>query len=161
LITADIIRRHADIDHSSFFVCGPHAMHMFLNKELTTLGLPPRRVRRELLGQPPDIAQISGFPQSVVDATFQMTVSVGDSIVKVPAKATGSILVALERANLAPPSQCRSGECGFCRALIHSGDVFVNPDGDGRRFADRQFNFVHSCSTYPISDLEVEILRRG
>ena len=159
-ITADIIRKHTDIDHSTFFICGPHAMHRFLSKELATLDLPSRRVRRELLGQPPSIAQVAGFPHPVPDTTFQLSVRVGDSVVQVPARATESVLVALERANLAPPSQCRSGECGFCRALVHSGDVFVNPDGDGRRFADRQFGFIHTCSTYPISDLEIEILRR-
>ena len=159
-ITADAIRKHANVDRSSFFICGPHAMHQFLSQELGTLNLPSRRVRRELLGQPPHIAQVTGYPQSVADRTFQMTVHVGDSVLEVPARATESVLVALERANLAPPSQCRSGECGFCRALVHSGDVFVNPEGDGRRYADRQFGYIHSCSSYPISDLEIEILRR-
>ena len=65
----------------------------------------------------------------------------------------------MERANLAPPSQCRSGECGFCRSLLVSGEVYVLPDSDGRRAADRQFGYIHPCASYPLSDLEVTVPR--
>jgi hypothetical protein len=40
-----------------------------------------------------------------------------------------------------------------------SGDVFVNPDSDGRRAADLQFGYIHPCSSYPLSDLEVSATR--
>jgi glycine betaine catabolism B len=37
------------------------------------------------------------------------------------------------------------------------GDVFVRADNDGRRAADRKFGWIHPCSTYALSDVEIEI----
>jgi len=37
--------------------------------------------------------------------------------------------------------------------------VYVNPDSDGRRAADRQFGYIHPCASYPITDLEVTVPR--
>ena len=78
---------------------------------------------------------------------------------EIPAKATESVLVALERANLNPPSKCRSGECGFCRSLLISGDVYINPISDWRKAGDKKFNYFHPCASYPITDLEIKVPR--
>jgi ferredoxin len=75
---------------------------------------------------------------------------------EIPAQAGESVLVAMERASLASPSLCRSGECGYCRSRLIGGDVFVAPESDDRRAADKQLGFIHPCSTYPLSDLEIE-----
>jgi ferredoxin-NADP reductase len=162
-ITADIIKKHADVGNSSFFICGPQAMYEFVEQELAIFDLPKRRIRREARGEVKDIAASltasPGFPQKVADETFQLKVRIGGVTTKVPAKAVETVLVALERANLAPPSQCRSGECGFCRSLLVSGDVYINPEGDGRRGADKQFGYIHPCSSYPITDLEIVVPR--
>jgi ferredoxin len=125
-----------------------------------TFDLPPKRIRREVLGIAEDITAAPGFPSPVADQTFQLTVHIGGVTVEVPARAIEPVLVAMEKANLAPPSECRSGECGFCRARLVSGDVYVNPEGDGRRAADEPFGYIHPCSAYPLSDLEV-IVPRG
>jgi ferredoxin len=58
-----------------------------------------------------------------------------------------------------PPSECRSGECGVCRSLLVDGDVYVGPESDGRRAADRRFGYIHPCASYPITDLEVTVPR--
>jgi hypothetical protein len=39
--------------------------------------------------------------------------------------------------------------------------VYIQPDGDGRRAADRQFGYIHPCSSYPITDLELSVSRGG
>jgi ferredoxin-NADP reductase len=158
-ITADMIRKYADVDDSSFFICGPQAMYRFVEGELATFNLPPRRIRREVFGAVKDVTQSPGFPQAVADETFRLRVHVNGVTAEIPAKAVETVLVAMERANLAPPSQCRSGECGFCRSLLVSGDVYVNPDSDGRRAADKQFGYIHPCASYPITDLEVTVPR--
>ncbi|MBW2369919.1 MAG: 2Fe-2S iron-sulfur cluster binding domain-containing protein [Deltaproteobacteria bacterium] len=69
-------------------------------------------------------------------------------------------MVSLEKANITPPSKCRSGECGFCHSHLISGDIFVDPDNDGRRMADKKFKGFHPCSSYPVSDLEIEVPRQ-
>ncbi|MBW1685167.1 MAG: iron-sulfur cluster-binding domain-containing protein [Deltaproteobacteria bacterium] len=158
-ITADLIRKHADVDNSSFFVCGPQAMYEFVEQELAKLGLPNRRIRREVFGELQDVTRSPGFPREVADQTFRLEVHVGGVTTEVPARAVETILVALERAKLAPPSECRSGECGFCRSLLVDGDVYVSPESDGRRAADRRFGYIHPCSSYPITDLEVTVPR--
>jgi ferredoxin-NADP reductase len=158
-ITADTIEKYADVEDSSFFICGPQAMYQFVERELATFHLPPRRIRREVFGKLKDVTQSPGFPQQAAGRTFRLLVHIGGVTTEIPAKATETVLVAMERANLAPPSQCRSGECGFCRAQLVSGDVYVSPESDGRREADRQFGYIHPCASYPITDLEVVVPR--
>jgi ferredoxin-NADP reductase len=158
-ITADIVRKYADVDgsHSSFFVCGPQVMYQYVEGELAKLNLPRRRVRWEAFGQVKDVAGYPGFPAEAVGKAFRVQVHINGTSAEVPAQATETVLVAMERANLAPPSQCRSGECGFCRSLLLSGDIFVVPESDGRRAADKEFGHFHPCSSYPLSDLEVQV----
>jgi ferredoxin-NADP reductase len=160
-ITAEVIRRYADIEASSFFVCGPQAMYRFVEKELEALDLPRRRIRWEVFGEVQDVTASPTFPSGVAGETFRLKVHVGGESVEVPAQATETVLVAMERANLAPPSECRSGECGFCRARLVSGEVYVLPEGDGRRAADKQFGYIHPCASYPLGDLELEVPRSG
>jgi ferredoxin len=158
-ITADLIRKHADADNSSFFVCGPPAMYQFVEEQLAKLDLPNRRIRREVYGELEDVTRSPGFPRELADQTFRLEVHVGGVTTELPARAVETILVAMERANLAPPSECRSGECGFCRSLLVDGDVYVSPESDGRRAADRRFGYIHPCASYPITDLEVTVPR--
>ena len=158
-ITADTIRKHADVDNSSFFLCGPQAMYEFVARELSTLNLPARRIRREVYGEVEAVTQMPGFPSAVAGETFRLQVHIGGLSTEIPARAVETVLVAMERAGLAPPSECRSGECGFCRAGLMSGDVYINPDSDGRRAADLKFGYIHPCSSYPITDLEVSATR--
>jgi ferredoxin len=158
-ITADTIKKYADVDDSSFFVCGPQAMVRFVAEELAAFALPNRRIRWEVSGEVKDITSSPGFPQEVAGETFRLTVRVGGVTAEVPARAVETVLVAMERANLAPPSQCRSGECGFCRSRLVSGDVYVRPENDGRRAADKQFGYIHPCSSYPITDVEISVPR--
>jgi ferredoxin-NADP reductase len=158
-ITADIIRKYADVGDSSFFICGPPIMYRFVEGELATLNLPPRRIRREGYGEPEDVTVYPDFPRHLAAETFQITVHMGGLTTQVPAKASETPLVALERANLAPPSQCRSGECGFCRAHLILGDAYIIPDADGRRAADKEFGYLHLCAAYPLGDLELRVAR--
>jgi ferredoxin len=156
LITAELIERHADVENSSFFVCGPEMMYRFREGELAKLDLPRRRVRREVWGELTDVVSQPGFPSEAVGRTFQMKVKMNGVSTEIPAQATETVLVAMERANLASPSLCRPGECGFCRSLLLGGDVFVAPDSDDRRAADKKLGYIHPCASYPISDLELE-----
>ena len=158
-ITAGIIEKHCDVKNSSFFICGPQIMYNFVENEMKKFNLPFKRVRREAFGEIKDALKIPGFPQDIAEKYYQIKVQIGDLTKEIPALSTESILVALERAKLAPPSKCRSGECGFCRTLLVSGDIFISPISDWRRAADKKFNYFHSCASYPISDLEIKIPR--
>ncbi len=158
-LTSDIIEKYCDVNSSSFFICGPQVMYNFVEKELEKFNLPHKRVRREAFGEIKDVLSNPDFPQDVADKVFMVKTHIGSLIKEIPAKATESVLVALERAKLNPPSKCRSGECGFCRSLLISGDVYVSPVSDWRKAGDKKFNYFHPCASYPITDLEIKIPR--
>ncbi len=158
-ITTAVIEKYADVGDSSFFVCGPQAMYKFVENELASFELPHKQVRREVFGEVKDVTQSPDFPPDIAGETFRLRVRIGDVATEIAARATETVLVALERANLTPPSQCRSGECGFCRAQIVSGEVYVSPESDGRRAADVRIGYVHPCASYPLTDIEVVVPR--
>jgi len=158
-ITADIIKKYSDESNSSFFICGPQIMYDFVEKELNKLKLRKKQIRREAFGEIKNVTNFPDFPQELAEKVFEVEVSIGNIVKKIPAFARESVLVALERANLAPPSKCRSGECGFCRSHLISGNIYVNPISDWRRAADKKYNFFHPCASYPISNLKISVPR--
>ena len=158
-ITSGLIEKYCDVKNSSFFICGPQIMYNFVDNEMAKFELPPKKIRKEAFGEVKDVLSIPGYPQELAEKTFKVTVHVGDLSKDIPAIASESVLVALERANFAPPSKCRSGECGFCRSRLVSGKIFISPISDWRRKADKKFNYFHPCSSYPTSDIEIVIPR--
>jgi ferredoxin-NADP reductase len=159
-ITAEIIEKHCDVNNSTFFICGPQVMYEFVEKELEKFKIPHKRIRREAFGEIKNIVDYPGFPKEVAEKTFKIKTHIGKITKEIPAIATESVLVAMERANLAPPSKCRSGECGFCRSLLISGDIYISPISDWRRAADKKFNYFHPCYSFPVSDLEIKVPRQ-
>ncbi|MHA1508057.1 MAG: FAD-binding oxidoreductase [Promethearchaeota archaeon] len=158
-ITKEIIEKYSDVNSSTFFICGPQIMYNFVEKELKKFNLPVKRIRREAFGEVKDILTHPDFPKEVAEKIFKIKIHIGDLTKEIPAIATESVLVALERANLNPPSKCRSGECGFCRSLLIDGKVYINPVSDRRKGADKKYSYFHPCSSYPITDLEINIPR--
>ena len=105
----------------------------------------------------PDTTYFICGPQAIKDKTFSLTVRRGLQEDVIPAKATESLVVALERAGIRIETACRSGECGFCRTKVLAGSVYICPENDGRRAADKDFNYVHACAAYPTSDVTIKI----
>ncbi len=135
----------------SFFLCGPEPMLKLVRAELTELGLPRRRVRSEDFGPPSRIEAQPGWPEGLCPSeSFELVV---DDI-RVPALAGEPLLVALERAKLAPSSTCRTGACGDCRVRLLSGRVLV-PEGVALRRSDVEHGFVHACMAWPLEDCEI------
>ncbi len=155
-LTAELIRKYSAPD-TTYFICGPQVMYRFLHGELAKLEIPQRRVRFEVFGQAKDITAFPGYPMACKDQTYQLTVVRGIHEDVIPAKATESLVVALERAGIRIETGCRSGECGFCRTKVLSGSVYICPENDGRRGADRDFGYVHACAAYPTGDVKIRI----
>ena len=155
-ITAELIQKYAPETYS-IFLCGPKAMYEFAGKEIEKLNIRKKFVRFELFTSASKASQIPGFPMDKDGLTFELTVKQFGKEKKITCLSNESILVALERAGIEAPARCRSGECGFCRSKLVSGDVFVPSNTDGRRIADIQFGYIHPCSTYPMSDIVIKI----
>ena len=158
-ITADIIEKYCDFSNSSVFICGPQVLYDFIDKEVSKFNLPTNRIRKEVFGEVKDVVLLPNYPKKKAEKSFKIKVRIGNLSKDIPANAHESVLVAMERAKLTPPSVCRSGQCGFCRSKLISGEIFVNPRNDGRRAADKILKYFHPCSSYPLSNLEIEIPR--
>ena len=158
-ITAEIIKKHTDPSADSYFLCGPAAMYDFVEKELKTLGVPAKRLRMEAYGEIREPGRFSDYPRDALGKNFTVTVRNGGSAMALEASASESVLTALERAGVAPPSVCRSGECQMCRVFLESGKVWISPKSDGRRAADKRNGYIHSCASFPVSDLTIALPR--
>ena len=143
-IGADLIKKYVSGDFT-VMLCGPAAMYAFADKELASLGLPLRRIRKE--------ANCVGV-RDVPPQTYTLTVHIGFDTYTVPADARETVLTALERAGLKVPAKCRAGGCGFCHSKLVSGSFLV-AGADKRRIADKKFGYIHPCCSYPDSDMEL------
>lgn len=140
-----------DVKDCTYYVCGPQIMNDFCLAELAALGVPGKRIRREMFGARQDIVNEPGWPDGIApDRVFK--VKAGDRVIE--AEAGDSLLTSLEKAGLRVNVCCRSGECSLCRVKLVSGTVFT-ARGALMRFADEKFGYIHSCKSYPVSDVEI------
>ena len=152
---ADLIRKYAP-ERYTLYICGPRAMHDFLAGELPELGLDRKHIRREFVpapASPETFKDYDGDPSKVYTLSLHL---LGEKK-EIPLRADEPVLTAIERAGIAAPSHCRSGECGWCRSRLIRGEVFIPASMDGRRLADDEAGYIHPCSTWALSDLELEI----
>jgi len=157
-ITAEIIKKYMPAEGTcSVFICGPRAMYEFAEKETSKLGLAKKFIRKELQSVTNDVSSLPGYPQEAKGKTFTLKITRGEEKYEIPAKAEEPVLAAIERACIPAPSRCRCGECGWCRSKLLSGEVFTPEDTDYRRWADKANNYIHPCSCFPVSDLEIEL----
>jgi ferredoxin-NADP reductase len=158
-MNGDLIERVAgDLGGAMVYLCGPSGMYDFCLGELQARHVPSRRIRREMFGPPVNVSRSPGWPAGIKeDHHFTVSVVDGPSI---SARAGTPLLNTFEQAGLAPPSQCRSGECSMCRVRVMKGRVF-QPAGVPLRQSDHQLGYVHCCVSYPLEDLEVLIEAKG
>ena len=147
-ITADILKEYIDED-TNVFMCGPDAMYSFVRKQLEELDFDPSRIRQE---------RNSVGDRSVEKETvYKLVVHIRDKEYEIDARNNETIITAMERAGIPALVRCRNGVCGFCHSRVIKGDYFICKENDFRRSADVKFNYIHPCSTYPESDMEIEI----
>jgi ferredoxin-NADP reductase len=152
-IGADVIKKEiGDVSAKTFFLCGPQAMYDFCLPQLEKLGVPKRKIRREMYGAPTAITGYPGWPAAVKEGdSFTVNVRANKTVT---APATTPLLATLENNGIIVPFLCRSGECSMCRVKLISGQVY-QPPGTPVRKSDTQFGYIHSCVSYPIEDIEI------
>ena len=155
-ITAELIQKYAPAGNYSIFLCGPQAMYDFVDKEIEKLQLRKKFIRHELFGEYFNPAKEADYPANVAPE-FRITVRIAGDEQTVTAPADTSVLRSLEKAGIAAPAHCRSGECGWCHSKLVSGEVYCPKSVDGRREADYLYGYIHPCCTFPLSDLVIEV----
>jgi ferredoxin-NADP reductase/ferredoxin len=155
LITGNLIKEKiGNLEDKTFYLCGPQGMYDFCIPELVRLGIPDKKIRKELYGAPVNICDYPGWPEDIkAETIFKVGINGGGTL---DARAGEPLITALEKKGVIVPSLCRSGECSMCRIRIISGKVF-QPKGVPVRKSDRQFGYVHSCVSYPLDDLEIAL----
>jgi ferredoxin-NADP reductase/ferredoxin len=156
-ITADLISAHIgaqDLERYTVMVCGPNPMYDFVTGELKTLAVPDHHVRRELYGPPAPAHLAPGWPKGVKpDREVTIEVLGRGSFL---ANTTEPLINALERHGLKVRSMCRSGACSYCRVKLLAGEVYMPPQTKLRE-ADRKAGYIHSCVSYAISDIRIQL----
>ena len=157
-IDAKLIKKYAPAEGEySVFLCGSEGMYNFLKPELKKLKIPERLFRRKLIDVTKTPWECEGYPAKAKDQTFSIKVKQGPNEYDIKASANEPVLVAFERAGIKAPSRCRSGECGWCRSRLLKGEVFIPQDNELRRWADKEYGYIHPCCSFPVSDLEIEV----
>ena len=113
-------------------------------------------MRHELFGEYFHPEKNEDYTGNIEDK-FTLTVTIAGVTTKIPCDANTTLLRAMEDAGLNPPSDCRSGRCGWCHSQLLSGDVYIPASVDGRRLADKEFGYIHPCCTFPLSDLSIDV----
>lgn len=108
----------------------------------------PKNVRQSLCHAPAD--PLSPFPVT-------LSVRLYGRELTILGQSNETVLAILERSGIPAPSHCRSGHCGWCRARLLSGEVWLPEENDNRRLADLKHNIIHPCCSYPRSNLTIEI----
>ncbi len=152
-ITLDIIKKYADIDQASFFISGPQGLMDHMHKVLGETNIRRKFTRFCIHGD----AQFA--PAEDSNAEYTLTVHMAGETCKIKASANETILRALEKAGLKPMVKCRSGECGFCRSYLCSGEFEMVEGADWRRKKDKILGFIHPCCSFPRSDMEIVVQR--
>lgn len=157
-VTKTLIEKYAPFTKYSLFVCGSNTLYNRLIPQISELKLENKYIRFGLNGQINNPETLSDFPQDAVGKTFLCKIiKNGEAVTTVPCSSTETLLVALEREGIEAPSLCRSGECGFCRAKLLKGNVFIPQGIDNRRLADSSHGIIHPCCSYPMSDMTLII----
>lgn len=140
------------LGNKRYYLCGPTPMLELCAEALAQLRVPQHRIRQELFGPPDDITRSPAWPTDIgADARF--SVRVGERA-PFAAKASESLLNAMERQGIVTPAICRAGSCSACRLKLVSGEV-VMPPSTGLRESDLAQGYIHTCVAYPISDLKL------
>ena len=147
-ITADLLEECIDED-TSVFMCGPDAMYRFVRGELEKIGFDQTLIRSER----------NSVGDRAVDElkVFKLIVHIRDAVYELDAPNNETLITALERAGIPAVVRCRNGSCGFCHSRVVNGEYFIAAENDFRRSADKKFGYIHPCSTYAESDLEIDI----
>ncbi len=157
-ITKSFIEKHTPPHKFSIFINGSTQLFNQVAPHLSAMRLERKYIRFGINGQIRDIASLPDFPDNNIGKTFICKVLKNNEIIaSVPCKSEESLLVALEREGIEAPSRCRSGECGFCRAKLTKGNVFIPKETDYRRKADTMQGIIHPCISYPMSDISLSI----
>lgn len=143
-VTLDKVENEIKENNTSIFISGNEGLLKFLDKELEPLKLPKKFIKYN-----------SFFPVCNIKRVvkYNLAIYVNNEKYDVPCYNNKTIMQSLMDGGVYIPSKCHDGSCGFCRSELVFGEVKII--NDKRTNADKKYNYIHPCSTYPLSDIEI------
>lgn len=140
---------------SSFFVFLPSSKIQNVISKLKEADIPDRRIREEYYIDD-SISSLDDYPR--IDMKFfKLTVIQGIDKDVIEINKDESVLSCLERNGFKTKSSCRKGKCGLCRIKIIDGNYYIPNEYDYRRSADKELNYAHACTVFPLSNMTIKI----
>ena len=146
LISKDIISEY-EIGKYSYFVCGPIHFYHHLNEIFKELDIPNKYIRHDIFKENEILRHIK----------HELTVLTNDEEITIPCYEDEPLLQALEEASIDAPRKCLVGVCGFCRSKLIDGKI--RTDETSLREADKDYNYIHPCVSYPLSDVTIKLCK--
>ena len=143
-VSTDKIKSVYRDGETSFFVAGDEGLLKYLDKELEEFKLPKKFIRYD------SFLPVCNTKRVV---KYNLGIYVNGEKFDIPCYNNKTLLQAIEDGGIYIPSKCQVGVCGLCRSELVKGEVKII--NDKRSDADKKFNYIHPCSTYPLSDIEI------
>ena len=143
-VSTDKIKSVYRDGETSFFVAGDEGLLKYLDKELEEFKLPKKFIRYDSFLPVCNIKRV---------VKYNLGIYVNGEKFDIPCYNNKTLLQAIEDGGIYIPSKCQVGVCGLCRSELVKGEVKII--NDKRSIADKKFNYIHPCSTYPLSDIEI------
>ena len=134
-------------EENTFFVSGSVEFYSYMNDVLKTFNLPKKYIRHDAFMSEIDL-------KSDIEE-YSLTVLTQDQEHSVPCSSKETLLQTMEKYGIIVPNKCHVGECGFCRSKLISGKV--KTFDESIRAADKDYNYIHPCATYPESDVIIKL----
>lgn len=159
LICLNLVSKHVEISKkapTSFFLCGPKLMYKYVLRELQPLNLSPKHIRMEASNEIGSPSNYENYINKGHQQVYKLVVNQFGEKKEIKININDTILVALQKAKISIPSNCLSGQCSWCRIRLLNGVVFVPKHAVKQRATDIPNNIYYACSTFAVSDLEIE-----
>jgi ferredoxin-NADP reductase len=139
----------ANLETSTFFLCGPPRMMESSRALLTSLGVDPVNIKQESFGAAPQPSN----PPSAVSGVFK--VDFARSGKSLDSSAPQTVLEAAETIGVDIPYGCRQGECGTCTTRLLAGEVHMDRQ-DGLTPELKEQGYILPCVSHAQSDIKMD-----
>lgn len=143
-----------DLLDREIFTCGPPPYMAAVRELLGSVGVDPTRCHEEsfVLGGPGQ-AETNEVGSDEAATTYQVELRRSGRVID--CDSTTTVLTAVARAGLSPPSSCGEGVCGTCKSTLLSGSVDMRHAGGIRQREIDRDKILICCST-PLDDLVID-----
>ena len=147
LISKEMISKY-EVGKYSYFVCGPIHFYHHLNEIFKELDIPNKFIRS-------DIYKENEVELHHIEHTLKVITN--DEEILIPCYEDESLSQAMEESNIKAPRRCLVGVCGYCRSKLIDGKI--KTDETSVREADKDYNYIHPCVSYPLSDVTIKLAK--